>query len=208
METIRAFVAIELPPELRQQLARLQAMLKVDYQTRTKWVNPDGIHLTLKFLGNIPVLSIDHITQVMADSAKQIAPFYLETNGFGAFPNLERMQVVWVGLGGEVDKLRQLQQLIETNLIQLGFAAEQRHFKPHLTLARLGKEVSPKERQCLGKLIASINFEMGDRIMVNCINLIRSQLTRGGAIYSQISSANLTKSLQKKRSDQGNTNDS
>ena len=191
METIRAFIAIELPAELRQQLARLQARLKMDNQPRIKWVNPDSIHLTLKFLGNIPISDIDLIAQAITDAAKRITPFHLETEVLDAFPNLKRVQVVWVGLGGEVDKLKRLQQIIEANLTQLGFTAEQRQFKPHLTLARLGKEVPPGERQRLGELIAGTSFETGERVKVNRINLIRSQLTRGGAIYSRISSAGL-----------------
>lgn len=193
METIRAFIAIELPAELRQELTRLQAELKVDNRLRIKWVNPNGIHLTLKFLGNIPISDTDRITQAMTDTARLITPFYLKTETLGAFPNLKRAQVVWVGLGGETDKLKQLQQLIETNLTQLGFTAEQRQFKPHLTLARLGSEVSPAERQRLGEFIASTRFDMGERMKVDSINLIRSQLTREGAVYSRISSAELLK---------------
>ncbi|MFH1662806.1 MAG: RNA 2',3'-cyclic phosphodiesterase [Chloroflexota bacterium] len=193
METIRAFIAIELPAELRQELARLQASLKSDSQPRIKWANPDGIHLTLKFLGNIPVSNIDRITQAMTDAAIQITPFYLETEALGAFPNLKRVQVIWVGLDGETDKLNQLQQLIETNLVQLGFAAEQRQFKPHLTLARLGMDVSSGERQRLGELIAATSFKKGKRVKVDSINLIKSQLTREGAVYSRIFSAGLLK---------------
>ena len=124
METIRAFIAIELPAELRQQLARLQARLKADSQPIIRWVNPDSIHLTLKFLGNIPISDIDLITQAMANVAKGITPFYLETKALGAFPDLKRVQVVWLGLGGEVDKLKKLQQLVENNLVQLGFDTE------------------------------------------------------------------------------------
>lgn len=189
METIRAFIAIELPAELRQQLSRLQAKLKTDNQPRIKWVNPEGIHLTLKFLGNIQISSIDSIIQAMTDAARRITPFYLQSENLGVFPNLKSVQVVWVGLGGEVDKLKQLQQLVENNLAQLGFATEQRQFKPHLTLARLGKEVLPVERKRLGELIASAGLEMVGKIEVDSINLIRSQLTRCGAIYTKINSA-------------------
>lgn len=193
METIRVFIAIELPAELRQELARLQTMLKTANLPQIKWVKPNGIHLTLKFLGNIPVSDTDRITQAMTDAATQISPFYLETEALGAFPNLKRVQVVWVGLGGETDKLKQLQQLIEINLTRLGFAAEQRPFKPHLTLARLGKDTSPEEQRQLGELIASIDSRTGKKIKVDRINLIKSQLTREGAIYSIISSARLLK---------------
>ena len=195
METIRTFIACELSTELRQKLARLQAFLKLDVQTTLKWVKPDGIHLTLKFLGNIPVASTSDVTQAMANAAKRISPFYLEIKTLGAFPNLERVQVIWLGLGGELDKLTLLQQLVESNLIQLGFSAEQRRFKPHLTLARLGKEVPSSDRQQIGKLIADLSFDTHDRIIIDSINLIRSQLTREGAIYNRISSANLVKSL-------------
>jgi 2'-5' RNA ligase len=195
MENIRTFIACELSTELRQKLARLQAFLKLDVQTTIKWVKPDGIHLTLKFLGNIPVASTSDVTKAMTNAAKQISPFYLEIKTLGAFPNLERVQVIWLGLGGELDKLTLLQQLVESNLIQLGFSAEQRRFKPHLTLARLGKEVPSSDRQQIGKLIAGLSFDTHDRIIIDSINLIRSQLTREGAIYNRISSANLVKSL-------------
>jgi 2'-5' RNA ligase len=169
--------------------------MKLDAQTTIKWVKPDGIHLTLKFLGNIPVASTSDVTKVMTNAAKRISPFYLEVKTLGAFPNSERVQVVWLGLGGELDKLTLLQQLIETNLIQLGFTAEQRRFKPHLTLARLGKEVSSRDRQQLGKLIACTSPDIHDRINIDRIHLIRSQLTREGAIYSRISSVTLLKSI-------------
>jgi 2'-5' RNA ligase len=195
VETIRAFIAIELPAELRKQLAQLQKMLKTDNQPPIKWVKPDGMHLTLKFLGNIPTSDIDRITAAMTNAVKQIPPFYLQTESLGAFPNLKRVQVVWVGLGGEVDKLKRLQQILETCLAQLGFAAEQRRFKPHLTLARLGREVSPSGRQDFGKLISATGLETSDRIRVNSIILIRSQLTKAGAIYTRISSAILPQEL-------------
>lgn len=199
METIRSFIAIELPDEVRKQLAQLQTRLRVDSQIGIKWVNPNSIHLTLKFLGNISVLSTDNIIQAMADATKRVAPFYLETKGVGAFPSLERMHVVWVDLGGEMNKLKRLQQLIETNLTQLGFAPEQRPFKPHLTLARLGKEVSSNESSCLGKLISGIGLHTSDKIFVNSVKLIRSQITRKGPIYSPIGSTTLMESLQTKK---------
>jgi len=193
METIRAFIAIALPLELKQQLARLQASLNADNRLRIKWVKPEGIHLTLKFLGNIPGSGIDRITRAMTNAATQITPFYLETEALGAFPDLKRVQVVWLGLGGEIDKLEQLQQLIETKLTHLGFATEQRNFKPHLTLARLSKEVPASERQRMGELIADSSTEMCAKIKVDNINLVKSQLTGVGAIYTVISSASLLK---------------
>jgi len=191
MEQIRSFIAIELPDELKLELARLEAQLKSDRQPWVKWVSPEGIHITLKFLGDIAAETTGEITKAIEEAAQGISPFHLEVKGLGVFPNLRRVQVAWVGIIGEVDKLSQLQKRIETNLIPLGFAPESRAFTPHLTLARLRDQASLDERQRFGQLIASTKFETTSAIEVDAVNLMRSQLTREGAIYSQISSVKL-----------------
>ncbi|MFC1865685.1 RNA 2',3'-cyclic phosphodiesterase [Chloroflexota bacterium] len=192
-ETIRAFIAIELPAEVKQYLYGLQAKLKADNQPRIKWVKPEGIHLTLKFLGEVETSMLEPITQAMEDAATAFSPFKLGVQQPGVFPSLQRVQVVWLGLGGEVDKLKQLHKHLDTNLTKLGFAAEQRQFKPHLTLARMGNEASVEQRQQLGDLIATTRLEAGQTIKVEGISLIKSQLTKGGAFYSRISFAGLMK---------------
>ena len=195
MEQIRSFIAIELPEEVKAGLVELQARLKSGMQPAVKWVDPYSIHLTLKFLGNIAVDKIAAITKAMEEAAQEISPFQLKVKNLGVFPNLRRVQVVWVGINGEVDKLSQLQQRIELNLVPLGFASESRPFVPHLTLARLRDRASPDERQKFGQLIADTKLEAVYTIKVDSINLMRSQLTREGAIYSQISSVRLKKPL-------------
>ena len=191
MEQVRSFIATELPDELKEGLAQLQTRLKSSNPSSVKWVDPSGIHLTLKFLGNIDVAKISEITQAIEAATQGISPFHLEVKGLGVFPNLRRVQVVWVGMGGEIDKLRQLQQRIESNLVPLGFAAESRSFTPHLTLARLRDHALPADRERLGQLIAGTKFEKVHTIDVVSINLMRSQLTREGAIYSRLSSVEL-----------------
>jgi len=195
MEQVRSFVAIELPEELKAGLTQLQAQLKSGEQPWVKWVDPYSIHLTLKFLGNITVDRIGEITRAMEAAAQGIPPFHLVVKGLGVFPNLRRVQVAWVGLSGELDKLSQLQQCIESNLARLGFAPESRPFTPHLTLARLRNQASLDERQRFGQLIADTRFEAAYTIEVDTVNLMRSQLTREGAIYSRISSVGLKKPL-------------
>ncbi len=195
MEQKRSFITIELPDELRLELGQLEARLKSGEQPWVKWVNPHSIHLTLKFLGSIAVDRISEITRAIEAAAQGIPPFQLEVKGLGAFPSLKRVQVVWVGVSGEVGKLGQLQQRIEANLVPLGFTAEARPFTPHLTLARLRNQASLDERQGLGQLISSARFEAAYSIEVEAINLMRSQLTREGAIYSRVSSIKLNKPL-------------
>ena len=195
MEQIRSFIAIELPDELKLGLSRLQAQLKRGEQPWVKWVDPYSIHLTLKFLGNIAINKTGEITRAMEEVAGGTSPFCLEVKNLGAFPNLRRVQVVWVGVSGEIDRMLQLQQGIESNLARLGFAPELRSFTPHLTLARLRDRASLAERQEFGQLIASTRFEMTYAIEVGAISLMRSQLTREGAIYHRISLVRLKKPL-------------
>jgi 2'-5' RNA ligase len=191
MEQVRAFIAIELPDELKLALIRLQDQLKSGRQTSVKWVDPYSIHLTLKFLGNINTDMVGRITTAMEEAVRGIRPFRLEARGLGAFPSLKRVQVIWVGVSGEVDRLSQLQQRLEPCLAPLGFAPESRKFTPHLTLARLRDRVTPDERQSLGHLIASTSFDTAYAIDAGSIHLMRSQLTREGAVYSRINSVKL-----------------
>jgi len=190
MEQLRSFIAIELPDEVKLRLTQLETELKRDEPPGVKWVSPESIHLTLKFLGNIAIDMTVAITRAMEESVRGITPFRLRVRGLGVFPGLKRAQVAWVGINGEVDRLSQLQRQLDSNLTPLGFTPESRAFTPHLTLARFSNRASPDERQRLARLIASHEFEAGD-IKVAAISLMKSQLTRGGAIYSRISSARL-----------------
>ena len=194
MEQIRSFIAIKLPDELKLELGQLEAQLKSEKQPWVKWVDPDNIHLTLKFLGSIAIDRTGEITRAIEEAVGGMPPLHLEVKDLGVFPNLKRVQVAWVGIGGDVDKLGQLQQRIESNLARLGFATESRPFKPHLTLARLNNRASLDERQRFGQLIAGTGFKANYTIKVDAISLMRSQLTRQGAIHSQISSVRLKKS--------------
>ncbi len=195
MEQVRSFIAIELPDGLKAALSRLEAQLKANKQQPVKWVDPNSIHLTLKFLGSVASDKMPAISRAMAETAQDIPPFNLEARGLGMFPNPQRVQVVWVGLSGETDKLCRLQQGLEMKLAQIGFAPEKRAFAPHLTLARVRDHASPQERQDIGKLIADASFELTHTIKVEAISLMRSQLTREGAIYSRISAARLSTPL-------------
>jgi 2'-5' RNA ligase len=191
MEQIRSFIAIELPDEVKSALDRLQAQLKTGGHSSVKWADPYGIHLTLKFLGDIAVAKVGEITGAIEAAAQGISPFHLEVRGLGAFPNFRRVRVVWVGVEGELARLNQLQRGIESNLAPLGFAPESRPFTPHLTLGRLREPASPAEQQSVGQLIAGTRFEAAYGFDVDSVSLMRSQLTRDGAIYSQISSVKL-----------------
>ncbi|MBI2860007.1 MAG: RNA 2',3'-cyclic phosphodiesterase [Chloroflexi bacterium] len=185
-EAVRCFIAIELPAGVKAVLARLQHRLMSAASAPAKWVDPDSIHLTLKFLGDVSADRIDNISAAMAEAASGIAPLTLQLDKPGAFPSLKRVQIVWVGLSGDTGPLSQLQQRLESNLARLGFAPESRPFSPHLTLARLREQASPQERERLGQVIAAGGIEEMSDFTADAVLLMRSQLTGAGAIYSQI----------------------
>jgi 2'-5' RNA ligase len=191
LEQIRSFIAIELPEEAKKGLAKLRKELERNEHRFVKWVDPGGIHLTLKFLGNVPFKRVTEITEAMEEAAQGISPFHLEISGLGAFPSLKHVRVFWVGIGGEVDKLSRLQQTIDSTLGALGFAKEERHFVPHLTLARIREGASPLERRSFGELVGSTIFEDKYSIVVDAVKLMRSQLTPAGAIYTCLSMVEL-----------------
>lgn len=191
METIRSFIAIELPAGVRSELGRLRDTLKRAVTCPARWVAPDSIHLTLVFLGDVGSSRIEGVKLVMAEASAESRPFELGLGGLGAFPNTLRPQVVWVGIEGDVDRLAHLQKSLEGRLDRLGFRPDARRFSPHLTLARLRDEAAPAERQRLGEVIAGTVCQADCRIPVNEIVLMKSQLTPSGPIYTRLASAKL-----------------
>ena len=190
MEQVRTFIAIELSEEVRAGLTRLQEELKRRGEG-VKWVRPEGIHLTLKFLGNVPADRIEEIAQAVRDACVGFSPFQISFAGLGCFPNLRRPRVIWVGVEGETETVARLQRAIEGNLAALGFPPEERGFSPHLTLGRVRKEVGSGERRRLGQLIEATAAGQLGGMMVEAINVMRSDLKPTGAVYTQLASIKL-----------------
>jgi len=186
MKEIRAFIAIELPDKVKNELSEILYKLNPGREKAVKWINPNGIHLTLKFLGNTPEEKIVDITQAVAKASSSTYPFNLELKGLGAFPNLKSPRVVWVGVGGDIPIITNLQRQIDQSLIPLGFSPEKRDFSPHLTLGRVRDKTSKNERYELGKTIESLRIEGSSSFAVDRISLMQSTLTSSGAIYNQL----------------------
>ncbi len=191
MEKIRAFIAIELPEEARRTLARLQERLKSGCRAPVRWADPDATHLTLKFLGYIDAADTGKIITAVTGAARGITPFRLFLGGMGVFPSPGHVRVVWVGLEGELDKLNGMQKGIESAMETLGFPPEGRPFAPHLTLGRVRDNARPDERQELGRLVASTPGKTNYTFDAGSVNLMKSQLTPQGPIYTRIGSVEL-----------------
>lgn len=180
--TIRSFIAIELPEELIEAIRKLQEDLR-KYELNIRWVRPENIHLTLKFLGNISEEDVEPITGVLKTAAGAMASFNLMGKGIGIFPGISRPRVVWMGMSGDVEPLKQFQLRVEEGLEELGFPKEGRPFRGHLTLGRVKGKV---EKRILLEAIEQLgNFE-SDSFTADSIILFRSDLRRDGAVYTKL----------------------
>ena len=186
MELIRSFIAIELPVAVKQELSALEDILKKRCPQVVRWVDPQSIHVTLKFLGDVDSDRIDEINMAMDEATHGISPFHMELKDVGVFPNLNRVNIIWVGAAGDLDKLTYLQKQIESNMEQLGFTREDRDFTPHLTLGRVRDYASPDDRKKIGQVLSQTAFASAQVITVNSVNLVKSQLTNTGAIYTRL----------------------
>ena len=188
MDTIRTFIAIELTREILKRLGELRARLQDDVPPGlVRWVKPDGIHLTLKFLGEVPASQVDAISEAMRAACAPHAPFSFAIGGLGCFPNPRRPRVVWVGVDEPSGALASLQGDVVRAMKRLDFAPERRAFSPHLTLGRIKKR-SPDALQALGGYISRSAVRVG-RQQVTAVSLIRSDLRPSGAVYTELASA-------------------
>jgi 2'-5' RNA ligase len=178
--TIRTFLAVDIGPEVRENLSRLQEQLKRS-QADVRWVRPQGIHLTLRFLGNILDADVLKLEPVMAAAAAGQAPIVLTVSGWGMFPSQKRPRVLWVGIPQGREKLAPLAEVLERGLIEAGFGPEDRPWKPHLTLGRFQ---SPRNLEPLLKALAKEGEPVYGRIQADRLTLFQSQLQRGGAVYT------------------------
>jgi 2'-5' RNA ligase len=191
MDTLRTFIAVELTPPILDELADLQARMVEDVPAGlVRWVRPAGIHLTLKFLGEVPVGQVDAIAAAMREACAPHGPFRLSIQGLGCFPNARRPRVVWVGVDEPTGVLIALQRDVERALRPLGFRPEGRQFSPHLTLARVkGRDRDAVE--ALGEYVGRARVRVGE-MAVAAVHLMRSELLPGGAVYTALAVAPLS----------------
>jgi RNA 2',3'-cyclic 3'-phosphodiesterase len=192
MPMIRAFIAIELPTEVRTALSEIQNRLRSGAGGRAgRWVRADGIHLTLQFLGDISTERLDSIGQAVNRACVGCRPFDLTVAGLGCFPNLRRPRVVWVGLHEETGQLPALQRAVEREMNLLAFPSEQRAYSPHLTLARVRPEANRAECEALARSVSEFTQAPMVHLRVTTVSVMRSDLRPGGAIYTELHRATL-----------------
>jgi RNA 2',3'-cyclic 3'-phosphodiesterase len=183
-ESLRLFVAIELPGEVREALNRLQHELQRQGLEKLRWVRPDGIHLTLKFLGATPAETVPAIEEALRVAVEDTVPHRLALGKLGTFGG-GRPRVLWVALQGDVDAVRRLQERVESAMNELGFEPETRRWSPHVTLARVRPETGREMASSIPLTISDVEVSTGV-IAVREVSLMRSMLRPSGAIYERI----------------------
>lgn len=191
MNQIRAFIAIDLPPSIQeaieQQTSRLRKTLGDEI---VRWVAPQNLHLTLKFLGNVPNPHLDFIKQALTQCADSHSAFDLQVSGLGYFPNLKRIRSIWVGVHVPVE-LASLQKSIENGAERLGYEKELRAFSPHLTLGRVRQTIDPKRLQSISQTIALTQLGKIGTARVDSVHLYQSDLNSEGSVYTKLFSTPL-----------------
>ena len=182
-DIFRLFVAIELPEAVIRHITEVMGRLREQALPGIRWVRPEGIHLTLRFLGNVPGSQVQSIVAAIQTAAAGATSFALQVQGVGAFPHLRAPRVLWVGVQGNLEPLVQVLNRSEGALEVQGFAREQRPFSPHLTLGRVKGRLSLPQVQTLAQAMDWSRDVGPAELPVTALSLMESQLTRNGAIY-------------------------
>lgn len=181
MPEIRTFVAVDIPPAVKAQIGQIIDQLR-PLGSMIRWVRSEGLHLTLKFLGEISQERLATVYQAAERGVMGISPFSFVLAKLGGFPSLQKPRVIWIGVPEGEEPLKKLQEQIEVQLVECGFPKEKRDFSPHLTIGRVK---SLRGIQPLLERLPSTSFESGE-IPVTAVKVMRSQLRPTGAEYSAL----------------------
>ncbi len=178
---MRLFVAVPFPDEIKNELGKLIDDWRKE-KDKVGWVKKENLHLTLKFLGEAPPEKLEGLKENLIASLNGLTAFSTSLSGTGAFPNLNRARVIWIGVSEGKEQLSKLAQKVEEATRPLGFPAEEREFSAHLTVGRvkndrLSNQLSTKVRAC--------TFE-AKGIIVTEVVLYQSELAPGGSIYTPL----------------------
>ncbi len=189
---MRTFIALEIPHAVKQQLQALQDRLKElpslrEQPTLLRWTNTQNLHLTLRFLGETDKAQRQQLQSGLTAIAAKHDPFSLSPSGLGCFRSWSNLRVLWVGIEGDSEALKELQADVETLARQVGFSPEPNRFSPHITLARTARNAAPPARRLASEQLRRAAEESESQIWtdwrVSELHFIRSVLGPGGAQY-------------------------
>lgn len=196
MPVIRAFIAIDLSPEIHQRLDEVVENFRSQLTSvPIRWVAVTNIHLTLKFLGDVSLSNLNLLTNMLQTEVSSHYQFEISVGGSGAFPNYRQPHVIWVGVEAPPE-LTTIQNGIETATARLGYAREERAFSPHLTLGRVSRNASSQDVKEIAKTLEKTRVGFLGATCVEEVHLYRSDLRPTGAVYTQIFSTPLMRKTE------------
>jgi 2'-5' RNA ligase len=196
MNLLRAFIAIEIPADIKKAIAVKTARLQKDAGHAVRWVAPENTHLTLKFLGELSPANVGLVSQALQAECNQQSVFEIVVCGVGCFPNPRRPRVIWVGLKAPPE-LNRLQRKVEAAAALLGYEAEDKPFSPHLTIGRVREQGSPDELNRLQEALSGLEIGELGRFATRAVTLFKSELLPSGPIYTPLFSAQMGKNTEK-----------
>lgn len=186
MKDIRLFIALNISPFLLKRIRHTLEELKAYLPHKgLRWVPIDNMHLTLKFLGDVPASKIHEIQLALRKTAEQSKPCNIEISKLGAYPDILKPRVIWIGVSSD-HHLINLYANLEKNLTSIGYEPERRGFSPHITLARISKKAATIEIAQISPALSKLDIAPLGTCSINAIHLYKSELNRTGAIYSEL----------------------
>jgi len=189
MSVIRAFIALDISEEIQGCLETVSGQLKAQIgDVPIRWVAPQNIHLTLKFLGDVSFNNIEILRESIRTEAAPFKPMVFSVGGVGAFPKVRNPRVIWVGVEAPTELIA-LQRGIDAQTSRIGYAPDRRSFSPHLTLGRVSRNVNTQQIRKIGEVLATSKIGFLGLGRVNAVHLYRSDLKPDGAVYTRLFSA-------------------
>jgi RNA 2',3'-cyclic 3'-phosphodiesterase len=189
MSVVRAFIAVDLTTEIKDQLNQITQQLKAEMgNVSIRWVAAENIHLTLKFLGDVSLNNVRVLTDLLQAETATLKPIVISVGQLGAFPKLRSPRVIWVGVEAPLELLA-LQRGIAAQTARIGYASDKRKFFPHLTLGRVSRNATPQEVRKIGDVLNSKKIGFLGVARIREVQLYRSDLSSNGAVYTKLFTA-------------------
>jgi 2'-5' RNA ligase len=183
---LRSFIAVEIPVRIQDSIAQSIAPIKNALpRTLVRWVAQKNVHLTLKFLGDVSPTNLEHVAEAVGGEAALHGKFSISMGGLGAFPSMRRARVIWLGLKAPPD-LEALWRGVEAAMTQLGYNQEERPFSPHLTIGRVGQNISPADLQHIRLVLEAAKIGEIGTFQVEAVHIFKSDLRPSGPVYTHM----------------------
>lgn len=177
---IRTFIAIDIPEEIKNEISKIKQLL-ISKGVEAKWTAPENIHLTMVFIGELPVSMVDSYSNAISETVKSFSKISLNIEGIGAFPGLKSPKVIWARVTGDVNSLINVHNELNHNLKSIGFKPETRRFKAHITFGRISKQGMGEK---MVNAVRDIGIIKPQEFEACGLTFYKSTLTSKGAEYS------------------------